>query len=83
MGSISFFMVGFTSTGDHFARFIGVICLFAANCGLFCMAIGIAIKDVGTANLVGSIALLFHMLFAGFLLNQGKVYGTRAQEGIC
>ncbi|KNC99970.1 uncharacterized protein SPPG_05345 [Spizellomyces punctatus DAOM BR117] len=73
MGSIAFFMVGYTSDADHFIRFIGVLSLFAANCGLFCMAVACAVKDIGTASLVGSIALLFQMLFAGFLLNQNQI----------
>ncbi|TPX55865.1 hypothetical protein PhCBS80983_g04969 [Powellomyces hirtus] len=73
MGTIAFFMVGFTSTGDNFVSFIGVLSLFAANAGLLCMAVGTAIRDIGTANLVGSLILLFHMLFAGFLLNQDQI----------
>ncbi|TPX60061.1 hypothetical protein SpCBS45565_g07597 [Spizellomyces sp. 'palustris'] len=73
MGSIAFFMVGYTSDANHFIRFVGILSLFAANCGLFCMAVACAVKDIGTASLVGSIALLFQMLFAGFLLNQNQI----------
>ncbi|KAJ3300315.1 hypothetical protein HK104_002134 [Borealophlyctis nickersoniae] len=73
MGSIAFYMIGYTSTGSNFISFLLVISIFSVNCGLFCLAIGCAIKELGTANLVGSIALLFQMLFAGFLLNQDQI----------
>ncbi|KAI8586885.1 hypothetical protein BDZ88DRAFT_267648 [Geranomyces variabilis] len=73
MGTVAFFMVGYTASEDHFVRFLGVLCLFAANAGLLCMAVGTAVRDVGTANLVGSLVLLFQMLFSGFLLNQDQI----------
>ncbi|KAJ3158376.1 hypothetical protein HDU86_002842 [Geranomyces michiganensis] len=73
MGTVAFYMVGYTATEDHFVRFVGVLCLFAANAGLLCMAVGTAVRDVGTANLVGSLVLLFQMLFSGFLLNQDQI----------
>ncbi|KAI8823548.1 uncharacterized protein EV422DRAFT_359919 [Fimicolochytrium jonesii] len=73
MGSIAFWMVGLTSVGAHFATFIGVMTLFAVNAGCLCLLIACAVRDVGTANLVASIVLLFQMLFAGFLLNQDQI----------
>ncbi|KAI8924499.1 hypothetical protein BC831DRAFT_465321 [Entophlyctis helioformis] len=68
--AIPFFMIGFTSGVDYFLRYACVMVLFAANCGLFCFAIGCAIPEYGTAVLVASISLLFQMLFAGLLVNQ-------------
>ncbi|KAI9011119.1 hypothetical protein BC832DRAFT_590367 [Gaertneriomyces semiglobifer] len=73
LGSIAFWMVGYSSVDGQFVSFLGVLMLFAANCGLFCLLIGCAISDIGTASLVGSIALLFQMLFSGFLLNQDQI----------
>ena len=69
MGSLAFYMIGFQSTGDHFVKFLLVLVLFSANCGLFALNIGMAIPTTGTANLVASISVLFMLLFAGFLLN--------------
>ncbi|GFH16579.1 ABC2_membrane domain-containing protein, partial [Haematococcus lacustris] len=39
------------------------------------MAIGAALHSVAMANLVGSLALLLSMLFAGFLLSRNKMPG--------
>jgi ABC-type multidrug transport system permease subunit len=71
MGTIVFNMIGFTSTGDHFAKFIAMLIFFAAQIGLLCLSLAITIKDVGTATLYGAILILFKLLFAGFLINQG------------
>ena len=47
--------------------------IFAANCGLFALNIGITVKSTGTANLIASISILFMLLFAGFLLNPSRL----------
>ncbi|KAJ1344027.1 hypothetical protein BSLG_001167 [Batrachochytrium salamandrivorans] len=46
---------------------------FSANCGLFCLALGCAFIEYGTAILVASMLLLFQMLFAGLLVNQLQI----------
>ncbi|KAJ3192709.1 glutamine--fructose-6-phosphate transaminase (isomerizing) [Irineochytrium annulatum] len=72
MGCITFTMIGYTSVGDHFAKYIVVLIVFSAQMGLLCLVVAIAIADVGTATLVSTIIIVFMMLFAGFLLNQGN-----------
>ncbi|KAJ3065020.1 hypothetical protein HDU98_011589 [Podochytrium sp. JEL0797] len=73
MGTIAFNLIGFTSGGDHFAKFISMLIFFSAEMGLLCMALAIGVSDVGTATLLGAILILFKMLFAGFLINQSSI----------
>ncbi|KAL2918422.1 hypothetical protein HK105_201822 [Polyrhizophydium stewartii] len=71
--TIPFFMIGYTSGVDYYLRYMAIMVVFAGNCGLFCLAIGCAISEYGTAVLVASISLLFQMLFAGLLVNQVQI----------
>ncbi|KAJ3106370.1 hypothetical protein HDU96_008234 [Phlyctochytrium bullatum] len=61
MGTIVFVLIGLTSDGDHYPKFIVVVMLFAAEIGLLCLALAIAIPDVGTSSLVAAIIILFKM----------------------
>jgi hypothetical protein len=72
LGGIAYKMIGYVPLWDNFFKFLLVLCLFAVECGLFCLCIGVGVEDIGTANLVGSISVLFKMLLAGFLINQGN-----------
>ncbi|KAJ3241698.1 hypothetical protein HDU81_011022 [Chytriomyces hyalinus] len=72
-GTIAFFMVGYDNSGDHFPKFIVLLLLFAAIMGFTCLALAIAITDVGTATLVGAIVILFKMLFAGLIISQDSI----------
>ncbi|KAJ3249108.1 hypothetical protein HDU78_007070 [Chytriomyces hyalinus] len=72
-GTIAFFMVGYDNSGDHFAKFVVLLLLFAAIMGFTCLALAIAISDVGTATLVGAIVILFKMLFAGLIISQDSI----------
>jgi ABC-type multidrug transport system permease subunit len=80
MGSIAFFMIGFTSSVNNFLKFIAILMFFAAQIGLLCLALAISISDVGTATLVAAIIVLFKMMFAGFLINQGKTGWMEADK---
>eukprot|EP00842_Homolaphlyctis_polyrhiza_P005452 jgi/Hompol1/5908/HPOL_004754-RA len=71
-----FWMIGYTAATGSFVRYVCVMAVFSANCGLFCLAIGCAISEYGTAVLVASISLLFQMLFAGLLVNQVQITGA-------
>ncbi|KAJ3417122.1 hypothetical protein HDV05_006981 [Chytridiales sp. JEL 0842] len=73
MGSISFFMIGFTGGPDRFLKYIIVLMMFAAQIGLLCLSLAIGVSDVGTATLVAAIVILFKMMFAGFLINQANM----------
>lgn len=69
MGAIIYPMVGLVPDLDHFLRFILVLVLFNLAAAAICLFIGIVCKDHGVANLLGSLVMLFSLLFAGFLLN--------------
>ncbi|KAI8837544.1 hypothetical protein BC829DRAFT_447641 [Chytridium lagenaria] len=64
MGTIVFALIGLSSEGDKYVKFIVVVLLFAAEIGLLCLAFAIAVPDVGTSTLVAAIVILFKMLFA-------------------
>jgi ABC-type multidrug transport system permease subunit len=72
MGTITFFMIGFTGGADHFVKYIFVLIFFAAQIGMLCLSLAIGISDIGTSTLVAAIVILFKMMFAGFLINQCK-----------
>ncbi|KAH6600051.1 hypothetical protein BASA50_002640 [Batrachochytrium salamandrivorans] len=73
LSTIPFFMIGYTSGPGYFIRYVGIMLIFSANCGLFCLALGCAFIEYGTAILVASMLLLFQMLFAGLLVNQLQI----------
>ncbi|CAD6499719.1 BgTH12-03827 [Blumeria graminis f. sp. triticale] len=73
MGSIVYPMTGLVPDANHFFKFLLVLVLFnLAACGI-CLFIGITCKDSGVANLVGSLVMLFSLLFAGLLLNHDAI----------
>lgn len=69
MGSIIYPMTGLVADYTHFMNFILVLVLFNMAAAAVCLFIGIVCKDGGVANLIGSLVMLFSLLFAGFLLN--------------
>jgi hypothetical protein len=48
-----------------------VLVLFNLAAAAICLFIGIVCRDQGVANLIGSLVMLFSLLFAGLLLNHG------------
>ena len=73
MGSIVYPMTGLVPDMDHFLKFMLVLVLFNMAAATICLFIGIVCKDGGVANLVGSLVMLFSLLFAGFLLNHDAI----------
>ncbi|CAG8956711.1 hypothetical protein HYFRA_00012255 [Hymenoscyphus fraxineus] len=73
MGSIIYPMTGLTADAPHFFRFILVLVLFNLAAAGICLFIGIVCKDSGVANLIGSLVMLFSLLFAGLLLNHNAI----------
>lgn len=73
MGSIVYPMTGLVPDSTHFFHFIGVLVLFNMAAAAVCLFIGIVCKDGGVANLIGSLVMLFSLLFAGFLLNHDAI----------
>lgn len=73
MGSIIYPMTGLTADAPHFFRFILVLVLFNLAAAGICLFIGIVCKDSSVANLIGSLVMLFSLLFAGLLLNHNAI----------
>jgi ABC-type multidrug transport system ATPase subunit/ABC-type multidrug transport system permease subunit len=69
MGSIIYPMTGLVPDGEHFIKFMLVLVLFNLAAAAICLFIGIVCKDGSVAQLIGSLVMLFSLLFAGFLLN--------------
>lgn len=69
MGSIIYPMTGLVPDMEHFIKFMLSLVLFNFAAAGICLFIGILCKDGGVANLIGSLVMLFSLLFAGFLLN--------------
>lgn len=78
MGSILYPMTGLVPDFTHFIKFIIVLVLFNLAAAAICLFIGIIFKDGGVANLIGSLVMLFSLLFAGFLLNREKIPASAA-----
>ena len=72
MGSIIYPMVGLVAAWPEFLKFILVLVLFNSAAASICFFIGIVFRDGGVANLIGSLVMLFSLLFAGLLLNRGS-----------
>jgi ABC-type multidrug transport system ATPase subunit len=73
MGSIIYPMTGLTPDAPHFFKFILVLVLFNLAAAGICLFIGIVCKDNGVASLIGSLVMLFSLLFAGLLLNHDAI----------
>lgn len=69
LGVIVYPMTGLVAAWPEFLKFMLLILLFNLAAAAICLLIGILLKDTGVANLVGSLVMLFSLLFAGFLLN--------------
>ncbi len=73
MGSIVYPMTGLVPDAPHFFKFILILVLFNFAAAGICLFIGIVCKDNGVASLIGSLVMLFSLLFAGLLLNHDAI----------
>ncbi|KAL7274773.1 FAD-dependent urate hydroxylase [Rhizina undulata] len=73
MGTILYPMVGLVTEWPEFFKFLLVLVLFNLAAAAICLFIGIVLKDSSLANLVGSLVMLFSLLFAGLLLNHDSI----------
>ena len=73
MGVIVYPMTGLIPAWPEFFRFILVLVLFNLAAANICLFIGIVFQDGGVANLIGSLVMLFSLLFAGLLLNHDAI----------
>jgi len=71
MGIIIYPMVGLVESWAEFGCFILVLVIFNLTAAAICLFIGIVFEESGVANLIGSLVMLFSLLFAGLLLNHG------------
>ncbi|KAJ5092954.1 ABC transporter G family member [Penicillium angulare] len=73
MGIIVYPMTGLIPAWPEFLRFMLVLVLFNLAAANICLFIGIIFRDGGVANLIGSLVMLFSLLFAGLLLNHDAI----------
>ncbi|KAF9901628.1 hypothetical protein BX616_002202, partial [Lobosporangium transversale] len=73
MGLIIYNMVGLVEGWTEFGKFFLVLALFNITTSGVCLMIGILFEAVGVANLMGSLVMLFSMLFGGLLLNKESI----------
>lgn len=73
MGAIVYPMSGLIPAWPEFSRFILILVLFNLAAAAICLFIGIVFRDGGVANLIGSLVMLFSLLFAGLLLNHDAI----------
>lgn len=73
MGVIIYPMVGLIPAWPEFSVFMLILVLFNLASATICLCIGIVFWDGGVANLVGSLVMLFSLLFAGLLLNHDAI----------
>ncbi|KIW17505.1 hypothetical protein PV08_04699 [Exophiala spinifera] len=69
MGVIIYPMSGLVPKWGTFFIFMLILVLFNLAAAAICLTIGIVFKDPAVANLIGSLVMLFSLLFAGLLLN--------------
>ncbi|KAF9335210.1 hypothetical protein BG006_000670 [Podila minutissima] len=73
MGCISYWMIGLNSTITTFFKFLLILVLFNVATAMFCLVIAAGVRKTGVASLASSIAMLFMMLFGGFLINSKQI----------
>ncbi|KAF9361522.1 ATP-binding cassette sub- G member 2 [Mortierella sp. AD094] len=73
MGLIIYNMVGLVDGWKEFGKFFLVVVLFNFTASGVCLMIGIIFEEVGVANLMSSLVMLFSMLFGGLLLNKESI----------
>lgn len=73
MGTILYPMVGLVTAWPEFLKFLLVLILFNLAASAICLFIGILLTDTSLANLIGSLVMLFSLLFAGLLLNHKTI----------
>lgn len=66
-------MTGLVAAWPQFLFFILFLVLFNFAAAAICLFVGIVFRNGGVANLIGSLVMLFSLLFAGFLLNHDSI----------
>ena len=72
-GVIVYPMAGLVPAWAQFFKFLLILVLFNFAAASICLFVGIVVRDGGVANLIGSLIMLFSLLFAGLLLNRDSI----------
>lgn len=74
LGLIIYHMIGLRADSPEFLlKFLLVLVLFNLTSATVCLLISIACPQMGVANLVATLVMLFEMLFGGLLLNKDSI----------
>ncbi|KAI9439745.1 hypothetical protein H4582DRAFT_1942565 [Lactarius indigo] len=72
-GGIVYGLVGFVPTVTAFWKFILTLVLFNLTTATVILLISIACANTSVASLIGTMVMLFNLLFTGLLINRSKV----------
>ncbi|KAF8268139.1 hypothetical protein EI94DRAFT_1212790 [Lactarius quietus] len=72
-GGIVYGLVGFVPTVTAFWKFILTLVLFNVTTASVILLISIACANTSVASLIGTMVMLFNLLFTGLLINRSKV----------
>ncbi|WVQ83751.1 hypothetical protein IAT38_005895 [Cryptococcus sp. DSM 104549] len=73
LGSIVYGLAGLNPEVSAFWKFIMTLVLFNLTASSIVLFLSVAIADLGVANLLGSLVMLYNLLFAGLLMNYDRV----------
>ncbi|KAG0144632.1 hypothetical protein CROQUDRAFT_659689 [Cronartium quercuum f. sp. fusiforme G11] len=73
LGSLVYYPVGLVASLEQFWKFLLVLIGFNLTSASVVLLISLVLADGGVANLVGSLVMLFNLLFAGLLVNREKL----------
>lgn len=73
LGTIVYPMTGLIPGLGEFSKFILFLVLFNLAAATMCLFVGVVFRNGAVANLVGSLVMLFSLLFSGFLLNHQSI----------
>ena len=76
LGGIVYPMTGLIPAWHQFTIFLAFLILFNFAASSICLLLSIVFSNPGLANLIGSLTMLFSLLFAGFLLNRESIPGA-------
>ena len=72
-GAVFYPLMGLRSSYSAFLVFAGLGALYSTNMGVLAMLVAVLSPSMGVATLVGSIVILFMILFGGFLVNPSSM----------
>ncbi|KAK9241302.1 hypothetical protein V1525DRAFT_392717 [Lipomyces kononenkoae] len=73
LGLIIYPLVGLNFENHGMIKFLLSLTLFNLASAAICLCIGVMVKDTGVASLIGSLVMLFSLLFAGLFLNRDSM----------